>query len=84
MSYIKFKWLINLLSPTSLYRRKDAAYYLIKAGLWTKSHEVIMKYIAADAIVNGKIDAFYAALLNYVFTVIAYVFGNFHVKTFMG
>jgi hypothetical protein len=43
-----------------------------------------MKYIAADAIVNGKIDAFYAALLNYVFTVIAYVFGNFHVKTFMG
>ncbi|PNF16103.1 Nuclear pore complex protein Nup98-Nup96 [Cryptotermes secundus] len=33
-------------------RHKDAAYYLIKAALWTKSHEVIMKYIAADAIVN--------------------------------
>jgi hypothetical protein len=38
-----------------LYRYKDAAYYLIKAGLWTKSHEVIMKYIAADAIVNGML-----------------------------
>jgi hypothetical protein len=51
-----------------LYRHKDAAYYLIKAGLWTKSHEVIMKYIAADAIVNGKLTAF-------LFTVIAGFFG---------
>ncbi|XP_069679986.1 nuclear pore complex protein Nup98-Nup96 isoform X2 [Periplaneta americana] len=37
-------------------RHKDAAYYLIKAGLWSKSHDVIMQYIAADAIVNESYE----------------------------
>jgi hypothetical protein len=35
-----------------------------------------MKYIAADAIVNGKIDAFHPSVSNYLFTVIANFFGS--------
>nr|CAD7426062.1 unnamed protein product [Timema monikensis] len=33
-------------------RYKDAAWYMINAGLWKESHQIIMKHIAADAIAN--------------------------------
>lgn len=36
------------------FRYHDAAYYLIQAREWNEVHEIIIKHIAADAIINGK------------------------------
>lgn len=38
----------------SLFRYHDAAFYLIQAREWNEVHQVIIKHVAADAIINGK------------------------------
>ncbi|KAL4230158.1 Nuclear pore complex protein Nup98-Nup96 [Mactra antiquata] len=35
---------------------KEEAYHLLKAGKWNKSHDVIMKHIASDAIIHEQYD----------------------------
>ena len=36
-------------------RHHDRAWHLLSAGHWTDSHAVIIKHLAADAIINGKL-----------------------------
>ncbi|KAK6637009.1 hypothetical protein RUM43_010680 [Polyplax serrata] len=40
----------------SLSRYHDAAYYLIQAREWNEVHQIIIKHIAADAVVNENYD----------------------------
>lgn len=40
----------------SLSRYHDAAYYLIQAREWNEVHQIIIKHIAADAVVNGVLN----------------------------
>ncbi|KAJ9574028.1 hypothetical protein L9F63_008554, partial [Diploptera punctata] len=53
---IPSQWVYEAKAHSSHGLHKDAAYYLIKAGLWNKSHQVIMRHIAADAVVNENYE----------------------------
>ena len=37
-------------------RPSDEAWHLMKAGLWNRSHEIVLKHLAADAIIHGKLS----------------------------
>lgn len=37
-------------------RPRDEAWHLMKAGLWNRSHEIVLKYLAADAIIHENFD----------------------------
>lgn len=38
----------------SQFQYHDATHYLIQAREWNEAHRVIIEYIAADAVINGK------------------------------
>ncbi|KAG8230236.1 hypothetical protein J437_LFUL010864 [Ladona fulva] len=40
----------------ALHRHGDTAWCLAKAGLWNECHKVILKHIAADAVINENLD----------------------------
>ena len=36
-------------------RNHDEAWHLLKAGHWNESHRALLKHVAADAIINGRL-----------------------------
>ncbi|XP_067131060.1 nuclear pore complex protein Nup98-Nup96-like [Centruroides vittatus] len=51
-------WIFSAKAVKAHYLNKDdeEAWYLLKAGYWNKSHEIIINKLAADAIISEKYD----------------------------
>lgn len=43
-------------------KHAEEAWFLLKAGSWNKSHSIVIKYLASDAIINGKVKSYISEL----------------------
>ena len=39
-------------------RLAEEAWHLVKAGRWNRAHSVLLRHVAADAIINGRVPYF--------------------------
>lgn len=45
-------------------KRAEEAWFLLKAGSWNKSHSIVIKHLASDAVINGD-SLIICSLINY-------------------
>ncbi|CAH0385420.1 unnamed protein product [Bemisia tabaci] len=61
---VPIEWIYDAKATLALsfHRYNEAAWYFIKSSQWSRSHQIIMQHLAADAIINEKYDNLEALL----------------------